>query len=105
MKPISRLIVAAALGAGGAPFLFSLQAGENVRVASLRAPTGLVGAYRPDQVVVQFRSGADSRDVARVTREAGAARVRGGRSAGRYLVDLDAGFTVAEALDRLRTRP
>jgi serine protease len=105
MKPTSRLIVGAALAAGGALFLLPLQASENVRVASLRAPARAVSAYRTDQVVVQFRSEADARDVVRVTREAGGARVRGGRSAGRYLVDLDAGFTVAEALDRLRARP
>jgi serine protease len=105
MKPFSRLIVPAALAAGGVWLLFPLQASENIRVASLRAPAGPVADYVPDQVIVQFKGGANDADVRRVTREAGAARVRGGRFGGRYLVTLDAGFTVAEALDRLRGRP
>jgi len=105
MKLISRLAVLAALAAGGAAFYHPLHASDSVRVASLRAPSEPVGTYRPDQVVVQFRTGADDRDVARVTREAGADHVRRGRSGGRYLMHLDAGFTVAEALDRLRGRP
>ena len=104
MKPFSRLIVVGAL-AGGASLVFPLRASENVRIASLRAPAGPVGTYVPDQVIVQFVREANDADVSRVTREAGAARVRRGRFAGRHLVTLDAGFTVAEALDRLRGRP
>ena len=105
MKPFARSIVLAALAAGGASFFLPLQASENVRIASLRAPARPVGAYVPDQVIVQFKSGANDADVGRVAREAGAARVRGGRFGGRYLLTLDAGFTIAEALDRLRGRP
>lgn len=105
MKPFSRLIVLAALAAGGASFFFPLQASENVRTASLRAPAGPVATHVPDQVIVQFKREANDADVSRVTREAGAARVRRGRFGGRYLVTLDAGFTIAEALDRLRGRP
>jgi len=105
MKPFSRLIVLAALAAGGASFFLPLQASENIRVASLRAPAGPVATHVPDQVIVQFRREANDADVSRVTREAGAARVRAGRFGGRYLVTLDAGFTIAEALDRLRERP
>jgi serine protease len=104
MRLFSRLIVLAALAAGGASS-FPLQASDTIRIASLRAPAGPVAAYAPDQVIVQFRDGANDADVRRVTREAGAARVRGGRFGGRYLVTLDAGFTIAEALDRLRGRP
>ena len=106
MKPLSRWIGPAALAAlGGASFFFPLQASDDVRIASLRAPRAPVGDYVPGQVIVQFRSGANDADVARVTREAGAARVRRGRSGARHLVTLDAGFSVAEALDRLRGRP
>src|SRR5688500_10203248 len=104
MKPMPRLSFLA-LTAGGALFLMPLQAGETVRIASLRAPSAPVGDYVPDQVVVQFRPEADDADVGRVAREAGAARLRRGRSGVRYLVTLDAGFTVAEALGRLRGRP
>ena len=106
MKSYPRLIVLAGLAAGGgASIFFPLQASESVRIASLRAPSEPVRTYAPDQVIVQFKGGATDADVGRVTREAGAGRVRRGRSAGRHLVTLDAGFTVAEALDRLRGRP
>jgi serine protease len=105
MKPFVRWVVMIALAAGGASFFSPLKAGETIRIASLRAPTAPVGRYVPDQVVVQFRGGANFADVGRVTREAGAARVRGGRFGGRYLMTLDAGFSVTEALDRLRDRP
>jgi serine protease len=105
MKHLSRSIVLAALTAGGASLFFPLQASDNVRIASLRAPSEPVRTYAADQVIVQFKGGATDADVARVTREAGAARIRRGRFAGRHLVNLDAGFTVAEALDRLRGRP
>jgi serine protease len=104
MKPFSRLIVMSALAAGASDAV-PLQAGETVRMASRRTPEGTAGDYVPGQVIVQFRREADDRDVARVAREAGAGRVRAGRFGGRYLLTLDAGFSVAEALDRLRGRP
>jgi serine protease len=104
MKPMLRLIVGAALAAGGAFLLHPLQASESI--AALRRPAEPVGvSYRADEVVVQFRNGVEDRDVSRVTRESGADRVRRGRSGGRYLMHLDAGFTVDEALQRLRARP
>src|SRR5688572_20616497 len=102
MKSYTRLIVVGALAAGASD---ALQAGETVRMASRRTPEGTVGDYVPGQVIVQFRREANDRDVARVAREAGAGRVRAGRFGGRYLLTLDAGFSVAEALDRLRGRP
>jgi len=105
MKLISRLIVGATLAAGGAFLLHPLQASESIRIASLRTPAEPIAAHRADEVVVQFRNQVEDRDVSRVTRESGADRVRRGRSRGRYLMHLDAGFTVAEALDRLRARP
>jgi serine protease len=105
MKPLSRLTALFALAAGGASVFFPLQASESVRIASLREPSEPARASVPDQVIVQFRGGANEADVSRVTREAGAKRVRRGRTGARHLVTLDAGFTVAEALNRLRGRP
>ena len=105
MQPLPRFIALAALAAFGASFFFPVQASENVRIASLRAPAEPVGMYKTDQVIVQFKADASDGDVSRVAREAGAARVRRGRFAGRSLVTLDAGFSVALALDRLRGRP
>src|SRR5688572_24596644 len=105
MKPISRLAVGTALAAGATSFFVPLHARESMRIASLREPAQTVAGFHSDQVVVQFKAMADDGDVSRVTREAGAARVRKGRSPQRFLVHLDAGFSVAETLDRLRGRP
>jgi serine protease len=106
MKALSRVIVAAALAAGLSSHFFSLRASETMRVASVHAPAaGDRPAYAADQVIVQFVREANELDAGRVGREAGAARMRRGQFAGRYLVTLDAGFSVAEALDRLRGRP
>src|SRR5688500_3291138 len=105
MKPISRLAVGAALAAGATSFFVPLHARESMRIASLREPAQTVAGFHSDQVVVQFKAMADDGDVSRVTREAGAARVRKGRSPQRFLVHLDAGFSVTESLDRLRGRP
>jgi serine protease len=82
-----------------------LQAGETLRVASLRRGEAAPAVYAPGQIVVQFRAAATDADCARVAREAGAARLRRGSFARRYLVTLDDGFSVAEGLDRLRARP
>ena len=105
MKVYARFVVPAALAALGALFYIPLHAGETVRIASLRATARPTATYRADQVIVQFKTDATDGDVSRVSREAGAARIRRGRFAGRSLMTLDAGFTVAEALDRLRNRP
>jgi serine protease len=106
MIPNRRLLALGALAALAATSRFvPLHASDGLRVASLRAPTAPVAAYSPDKVVVQFRAAANEDDARRVGREAGASRMRKGIGAGRYLLTLDAGFTVAETLDRLRRRP
>ena len=64
------------------------------------------GTYVPDQVIVQFRGGAERRRRRpRHPRGGRGARPARPLRADGYLVTLDAGFTVAEALDRLRGRP
>ncbi|HET7747406.1 MAG TPA: S8 family serine peptidase [Vicinamibacteria bacterium] len=84
--------------------LLDLHADEPLRVASVKTRSGGPD-YAPDQVIVGFRADADDSDVARVSRMAGAARVRKSAFGRRVLLTLDAGFTVAEALDRLRGLP
>ena len=54
---------------------------------------------------MQFRADTDAQDVARLTREAGAARVRRSAFGNRYRLTLDDGFTPAEALSRLAQAP
>ena len=102
MSVTRRLVAVSTLVAlGFAP----LQASETIRVASLRAPAAASSAYVPGELVVQFRPAATDDDMARVAREAGGARLRKSAFQRRALVTLDAGFTVAEGIDRLRARP
>jgi serine protease len=98
-------MAAATAAAAAAPLLPSLQARDAMRVASLRAPADPLPAFAPDQVIVQFKAGADGADIGRLVREAGGARARRGAHGGRYLVTLDDGFGVAETIGRLRGRP
>ena len=104
MSVTRRLVAVAVLVAFG---LAPLQASETMRVASLRAPSGAAAAsaYVPGELIVQFRAGATDADMARVTREAGGARMRKSAFHRRARVTLDDGFTVAEGMDRLRSRP
>src|SRR5437870_6773878 len=80
-----------------------LRADDVYRVASVRIPERGRRAYRPGEVIVQFKEAVRDRDASDMMREAG------GRSAGRsdfgprYRVQLDDGFEIAGALDRLRT--
>jgi serine protease len=61
--------------------------------------------YVPGELIVQFRSGADDRDAERAIREVGGARARRSAYGQRYLVTIDDGLTVEDALTRLRTMP
>ena len=107
MTPFRRLLAVGALAAALAMTSRhdSMQASDGLRIASLRAPSEAVAAYDSDKVVVQFAVTADDEDAVRVGREAGGMRMRKGVRRGRYLMTLDDGFTVAEALSRLRARP
>jgi serine protease len=59
----------------------------------------------PGELIVQFRQGADDRDAERAIREGGGARARKSAFGQRYLVTLDDGFTVDEAVARLQSMP
>jgi serine protease len=60
---------------------------------------------RAGELIVQFRADTDERDVARLSRDAGAARVRRSAFGNRYLMSMDAGFTPADAIARLAGAP
>ena len=97
MSVTRRLVAVSALVAVG---LGRLQASET---DARRVAAGVIGRRRrvaptsPGELIVQFRAGATDADMARVTREAGAARLRKSAFQRRAAwCTLDDGFTVAE---------
>ena len=103
MSVTRRLAAVSALVALG---LAPLQASETMRIASLRSQSAVArSAYVPGELIVQFRDGATDADMARVTHEAGGARLRKSAFQRRAVVTLDDGFTVAEGMARLHSRP
>jgi serine protease len=73
-----------------------------VRTARGAAPAG---AFREGQVIVAFREAVDERDVERALRSGGAREARRSRSTARFLVTLEPGQTVAEAVERYSRMP
>ena len=82
-----------------------LRADDVYRVASVRIPERGRRAYRPGEVIVQFKEAVRDRDASDMMREAGGRTARRSDFGPRYLVRLDDGFEIADALDRLRTMP
>ena len=107
MRITSRLGTAAAVLAFAVPMFRPVQAREAFRIASVRPPErdSPRAQQRESQVIVQFRADTEDRDVARVSRDAGAARVRRSSFTDRYLMTLDAGFTPQVAMERLASAP
>jgi serine protease len=105
MKRTRLFLPAAVLGA--LSFATEPTRGAGVlRVASSeRAPLGAGQWARPDEVVVAMAAATDERDAARVMWEAGGARAQRSAYGRRYRLTLDAGFTVEEAIRRLRQMP
>ena len=107
MTLTSRLATAIAVLGFAIPMFRPVQAREGFRIASVRPPDpdSPRARERETQIIVQFREQAGERDVARVAREAGAARVKRSAFGNRYLVSLDSGFTTGEAMRRLASAP
>jgi serine protease len=63
------------------------------------------GAFREGQVIVAFREGTNEREVENALRSGGARDARRARSAARFLVTLDPGQAVAEAVERYTRMP
>src|SRR5262245_60060775 len=77
--------------------------GDDVfRVASVREPERAFRPYVAGEVIVQFMETVRDRDASDMMREAGARRARRSAFGPRFLMSLDDGFQVADALDRLR---
>jgi len=83
----------------------ALLADDVYRVASVRIPERGLRAYRPGEVIVQFKEAVRDRDASDMMREAGGRSARRSDFSPRYLVRLDDGFEIADVLDRLRTMP
>jgi len=84
------------------------QATDVVKVAAQpRSKTPPAAAFRPGEVIVQFRESVapDRRLVERALVEGRAERARSGFVAGRYLATLQPGDTVADAVRRFRAMP
>ena len=74
-------------------------------VANERAWRGSGQAAREGEVVVVMSAAADDRDASRVMWEAGGVRAQRSAYGHRFRLTLDAGFTVDEAMRRLRQMP
>jgi len=83
----------------------ALRADDVYRVAFVRIPERGRRAYRPGEVIVQFKEAVRDRDASDMMREAGGRSARRSDFGPRYLIQLDDGFEIADALDRLRTMP
>jgi serine protease len=107
MRFTSRVATAIAVLGFAVPMFRPVHAREAFRTASVRPPDldSPRARERETQLIVQFREQAGERDVARVAREAGAARVKRSAFGNRYLVNLDSGFTTGEAMRRLSSAP
>ena len=83
----------------------ALHADDVYRVASVRIPERGLRAYQPGEVIVQFKEEVRDRDASDMMREAGGRSARRSDFGPRFLMRLDDGFEIADALDRLRTMP
>jgi len=87
----------------------SLPAQDASLVRAVHAPRAAApaGAFREGQVIVAFRAAADERDVERALRSGGAREARRSRSGSgaRYLVALEPGQSVPEAVERYARMP
>jgi serine protease len=89
---------------GAAPALLPAQE-EVVRAVRTVRGAPPAAAYREGEVIVAFRAGAEPRDVERVLGEGGAREARRSRSARHYLVTLEPGLGVPEAVERFSRMP
>ena len=83
------------------------QGASVVRAVHTTRAAAAAGAFREGQVIVAFRPAADERDVGRALRSGGAREARRSRSGSgaRYLVALEPGLGVPEAVERYSRMP
>jgi serine protease len=104
---IRALFVASlALGGGVLPGPLSAQGGDVFKAVRSARGTVPAAAFRDGEVIVAFRAAAEPRDVERTLRTGGGLAARRSRSAAtRFLVTLEPGLTVAEAVDGFARLP
>jgi serine protease len=102
---LAALLAAIAIAGGFIGHRRPVQADDVYRIASIRIPERGRRAYRPGEVIVQFKQAVPDRDASDMMREAGGRSARRSDFGPRYLVQLDDGFEIADALGRLRTMP
>jgi len=76
-----------------------------IKAVRRTAPPPPETAWREGEVIVGLRSVLDDRAVERVLRGGGAARARASRFSRTFLVDLDAGASVPDAIEAFRRMP
>lgn len=95
---MKRFLAAAALGACLLPAADAVRASSSVRVAARdRRP---MPAYRPGEVIVKFATATSQSVAERAIREAGGLRARPSAWGGHYLVGLEPGLAVEDAVSR-----
>jgi serine protease len=82
-----------------------LEAGVMEAAPRASRSTTTATAFRESQVIVALRSAVEDRDVERVLRSGGAHGARRSRSGGRFLVTLEEGLAVPEAVERYARMP
>ena len=107
MKRSALLIAGLLLLAAGAPRALRprAHASDLVRVASVRQPDGPRPSYRSDELIVQCRATADDQIAERAIRFSGGRSARHSRYGNRFLVHLQEGVGLTEALARFSSLP
>ena len=101
--PVAAAAVLVLVGASSLPR--PAQGQDVLRAVHAARGAAPAGAWREGQVIVAFRSATEPRDVDRAIRSAGAREERRSRSATRYLVSVEPGTSVPEAVLRLARMP
>jgi serine protease len=104
MRP-ARLLAASALVAAASLPLISARASEVLRVASVKPPVPGQLPYRANEVIVQFRSGADDHIAERAIRFVGGREALRSRFGSRFRVTLGQGLGLGQALARFTSLP
>lgn len=95
---MKRFLAAVALGACLLPAAHAVRASSSVRV--LAREQRPMPAYRPGEVIVKFGTATSQSVAERAIREAGGLRARPSAWGGHYLVGLEPGVSVADAVHR-----
>lgn len=104
MKPV-RLFVASALVAAAALPLMRAGASDILRVASVKPAAPGQLPYRPDELIVQFRAGADDQIAERAIRFSGGRHALRSRFGSRFRVTLQEGLALSQAIARFSSLP